>query len=121
MDFVAGFVLLSFWEKVPRKIFQENPRQNHPDYKQQKSPTISCGGARPTTKLAELIPTAEIPRDARVCGEKSLANGNARFWCTQIQTAWQRLGLGVGPDIGLAHWQKQGGEKLPLNFSSYTP
>ena len=44
-DFVAGFVLLIFVEKVPRKILQENPRQNPPKFIQQKSPTHFCRGA----------------------------------------------------------------------------
>ena len=35
-------------EKVPRKILQENPRQNPPKFIQQKSPTHFCRGAGPT-------------------------------------------------------------------------
>ena len=46
-DFVAGFFLLIFVGKVPRKILQENPRQYPPNFIQQKSPTIFCRGARP--------------------------------------------------------------------------
>ena len=45
MDFVAGFFLLIFFVgKVPRKILQENPRQNPPKFIQQKSPTHFCRG-----------------------------------------------------------------------------
>ena len=37
-DFLAGFFLLIFvGEKVPRKILQENPRENPPIFIQQKS------------------------------------------------------------------------------------
>ena len=36
-DFLAGFFLLIFVGKVPRKILQENPRENPPNFKQQKS------------------------------------------------------------------------------------
>ena len=32
------------WEKVPRKILQENPRENPPKFTQQKSPTHFCRG-----------------------------------------------------------------------------
>ena len=32
--------------------------------------------------------------DARVCSEKSLANGNVRFWCTQIGTDVGRFLVG---------------------------
>ena len=43
-DFFSSFL----WEKVPRKILQENPRQNPPKLTQQKSPTHFCRGAGPT-------------------------------------------------------------------------
>ena len=33
--------------KVPRKVLQENPRQNPPKFLQQKSPTHFCRGAGP--------------------------------------------------------------------------
>ena len=36
-DFVAGFFLLIFVGKEPRKILQENPRENPPEFIQQKS------------------------------------------------------------------------------------
>ena len=36
-DFLAGFFLLFFVGKVPRKILQENPRGNPPKFIQQKS------------------------------------------------------------------------------------
>ena len=36
-------------KKVPRKILQENPRQNPPKFIQQKSPTHFCRGAGPIT------------------------------------------------------------------------
>ena len=36
-DFLAGFFLLIFVGKVPRKILQENPRENPPKFIQQKS------------------------------------------------------------------------------------
>ena len=36
-DFLAGFFLLILWEKVPRKILQENLRENPPKFIQQKS------------------------------------------------------------------------------------
>ena len=43
-DFFSSFL----WEEVPRKILQENPRQNPPKFIQQKSPThFSCRGAVP--------------------------------------------------------------------------
>ena len=35
------------WGKVPRKILQENPRQNPSNFVRQRSPTIFCRGARP--------------------------------------------------------------------------
>ena len=38
----------SLWEKVPRKILQDNPRQNPPKIIQQKSPTHFCRGVGPT-------------------------------------------------------------------------
>ena len=47
-DFVAGFFLLIFVGKVPRKILQQNPRQNPPKPIQQKSPTTFCRGAGTT-------------------------------------------------------------------------
>ena len=34
-DFVAGFFLPVWWEKVTRKILQENSRQNPPKFTQQ--------------------------------------------------------------------------------------
>ena len=37
-------------------------------------------------KRAKLIPIAEMRCDIRICAENSLANGDARFWCTQAQT-----------------------------------
>ena len=43
-DFFSSFL----WEKVPRKILQENPRQNPPKIIRQKSPTHFCRGAGPT-------------------------------------------------------------------------
>ena len=43
-DFFSSFL----WEKVPRKILQENPRQNLPKFILQKSPTHFCNGAGPT-------------------------------------------------------------------------
>ena len=43
-DFFSSFL----WEKVPRKIFQENPRQNPPKFIQQKSPTHFCRGSGPS-------------------------------------------------------------------------
>ena len=62
-DFLCGFLFLcrrissrilsldsfsSFsWEKVHRKILQENPRRNPPKFIQQKSPTTFCRGAVP--------------------------------------------------------------------------
>ena len=36
-DFLAGFFSSFLWEKVPRKILQENPRENPPKFIQQKS------------------------------------------------------------------------------------
>ena len=39
------------WEKVPRKILQENPRQNPPKVIQQKSPTHFCRRAGPTFEV----------------------------------------------------------------------
>ena len=42
-DFFSSFL----WEKVPRKILQENPRENPPKFIQQKSPTHFCRGAGP--------------------------------------------------------------------------
>ena len=36
-DFLAGFFLLIFVGKVPRKILQENPRESPPKFIQQKS------------------------------------------------------------------------------------
>ena len=47
-DFFSSFL----WEKVPRKILQENPRQNPPKFIQQKSPTIFCRGAGQRFTLA---------------------------------------------------------------------
>ena len=43
-DFFSSFL----WEKVPRKILQENPWQNPPKFTQQKSPTHFYRGAGPT-------------------------------------------------------------------------
>ena len=56
------------WEKVPRKILQDNPRQNPPKIIQQNSPTIFCRGATPKSIIKSL----------RVCSiffELSVANG----------------------------------------------
>ena len=36
------------WEKVPRKVLQENPQQNPPKIIRQKSPTHFCRGAGPS-------------------------------------------------------------------------
>ena len=45
--FAPDFFFSFLWEKVPRKSLQENPRQNPPKFKQQKSPTHFCRGAGP--------------------------------------------------------------------------
>ena len=42
VDFLAGFFLLIFVGKVPRKILQENPRENPPKFIQQNPPTPFC-------------------------------------------------------------------------------
>ena len=47
-DFFSSFL----WEKVPRKILQENPRQKPPNFIQQKSPTHFCRGAGPINMLS---------------------------------------------------------------------
>ena len=63
-DFVSGFfssfLILSpdffssfLWEKVPRKSFQENPRQYPPKFIQKKSPTHFCRGAGPNDGFKE--------------------------------------------------------------------
>ena len=49
-DFFSSFL----WEKVPRKILQENPRQNPPKLIQQKSPTHFCRGSGPTERAIQL-------------------------------------------------------------------
>ena len=51
-DLIAGFFLLIFVGKVPRKILQENPRQNPPKFIQQNSPTHLCRGAGPMLRNA---------------------------------------------------------------------
>ena len=54
-DFLARFFLLILWEKVPRKILQENhPRQNPPKIIRQKSPTHFCRGAGPRISEAKI-------------------------------------------------------------------
>ena len=54
-DFLAGLFLLIFvGEKVPRKILQENPRQNPPKFLQQESPTHFCRGSGPTLAVSLL-------------------------------------------------------------------
>ena len=50
------------------------------------------------------------PCDTRVCGEKSLANGEARFWCTQIPWPSNPCFLGK-PRKKLAFFER--GEKTP--------
>ena len=51
-DFFSSFL----WEKVPRKILQENPRQNPPKFIQQKSPTHFCRGSGPKIGVLTLKP-----------------------------------------------------------------
>ena len=46
-DCFVGCFSSFLWEKVPRKILQENPWQNPPKSIQQKSPTTFCRGAGP--------------------------------------------------------------------------
>ena len=46
-DFAAGFFSSFLWGQVPRKILQENPWQNPPNFAQQKSTTYFCRGAGP--------------------------------------------------------------------------
>ena len=50
-DFFSSFL----WEKVPRKILQVNPRQNPPNFIQQKSPTHFCRGAGPTDDFLRFL------------------------------------------------------------------
>ena len=52
-DFLAGFFLLIFVGKVPRKILQENPRENPPKCIQQKSSDtfLQIGRGRKTGKV----------------------------------------------------------------------
>ena len=57
-DFFPSFS----WEKVPRKILQENPRQNPPKFIQQKSPTHFCRGAGPTTASRSSLPPTLCPQ-----------------------------------------------------------
>ena len=49
-DFFSSFL----WEKVPKTILQENPRENPPKFIQQKSPTHFCRGAGPKNAGAAL-------------------------------------------------------------------
>ena len=42
LDFFSSFL----WEKVPRKILQENPRQNPPNLHNKNPPTHFCRLAR---------------------------------------------------------------------------
>ena len=54
---------------MPQKILQENLRQNPPSFIQQKSPTIFCKGARPTTvrkKKASVLKNLTVVRAAAV-------------------------------------------------------
>ena len=51
---LSGFFSSSLWEKVPRKILQENPRQNPPKFIQQKSPTHFCRRAGPTDYVIQV-------------------------------------------------------------------
>ena len=51
-DFFSSFFL---WEKEPRKILQENLRQNPPKLAQQKSPTHFCTGAGPRFMIFSLL------------------------------------------------------------------
>ena len=62
-DFFSSFL----WEKVPRKILQENPRQNPPKFIQQKSPTHFCRGARPITFALSQIVQDKRPKNGRNC------------------------------------------------------
>ena len=65
--FCRGFCRRIFSpQKVPRKILQENPRQNPPNFIQQKSPTIFCRGARP--KISQILKSVQnfrIPKRGR--------------------------------------------------------
>ena len=45
---------------MPRKILQENPRQNPPNFTQQKSPTHFCRGAGPTSQVQEKISLRDL-------------------------------------------------------------
>ena len=48
-DLISSFL----WQKVPRKILQENPRQDPQKIIQQKSPTRFCRGAGPKMSATE--------------------------------------------------------------------
>ena len=54
------------WEKVPRKILQENPRQNPPKFIQQKSLTHFCRGSGPTLPRG-WAPSALVGNGQEVC------------------------------------------------------
>ena len=58
-DFFSSFS----WEKVRRKVLQENPRENPPKFIQQKSPTHFCRGAVPLRILGQYpaVPCSPSP------------------------------------------------------------
>ena len=64
-DFVTGFFSSILWEKVPRKILQENPRQNPPKFIRQKSPTYFCIPFLPSPFGFRLVRDVLKPRCAK--------------------------------------------------------
>ena len=68
-DFVTGSFLFRFCgEKVPRKILQENPRQNPPNFYTTKTPTHFCRGAGGGHTSDCLSPSA--PKEQNWCARK---------------------------------------------------
>ena len=82
-DFFSSFL----WEKVPRKILQENPRQNPPKFIQQKSPTHFCRGAGPTyTRQARIV---EEPLASSSSSSPRLPPGwSFKILCREVEGAW---------------------------------
>ena len=101
----------SLWEKVPRKILQENPRQNPPKLTQQKSLTHFCRGAGPRKAILVAI---SLP----LCDFESLRYEALRFrsaiWASEYRT-W----LLTSKESGRNHFQKLPFELLGLHLTFF--
>ena len=81
---------------MPRKILQENPRQNPPNFMQQKSPTHSWRGARPKNRQKMSKAIFDIFRAAPIFGPLWGAQTTSRFATAQAKGSWKPI-VCLGP------------------------